>query len=119
MAITLISGGTTLTLDSEGRILNFTTTHSSSVAIPEWVNQSPTIDTSIWSRRKEILTYDVRLSDAALVKLRTLQATHALIDFVDAVYGKTGHVWIESWEATWDWEATLPWTVTITLIHVP
>ncbi len=40
MTITLIYGATTLTLDSEGRVINFTATHSSNVAIPEWVNQT-------------------------------------------------------------------------------
>jgi hypothetical protein len=121
MTITLVYGGTTLTLDTEGEILDFGASQSCDVAVPDWVNQSPSIDTNIWSKSKEVIMYSVRLSDVGLGKLRTLQTTHTLIDYNDSVYGKSSkHVWINNADATWDGENnwTLPWKVVITLILV-
>lgn len=121
MAVSLAYDATTLTLDVDGKIIHFEATQNCDVAVPEWINQNPSIDTNVWSKSKEILTYVVRLSDVGIVKLDTLQASHTLINYNDSIYGKSSkQVWINNvtkeWQANIDW--SLPWHVVITLVLV-
>ena len=118
MTVTLVYSSISITIDTVGNLLDFNSTESNNVAVPSWVNQNPDIDENVWTKKIEMITYVVRVSDSDYKKLRDLQNSHALITYNDDVFGKVdAQCWINNLEAEYSGNENfvLPWTVTLVL----
>jgi len=93
-------GGTTLDFED---IIDFSVSEESSVAIPKWVNQSPTIDTNVWNKKLKRVTYTVRETEYRLYKLFQMLTAHTAITFYDYIHGPTNKTaWLTSVRADWN-----------------
>lgn len=92
-------GGTTLDYED---ILDFTVSEETSVAIPNWVNQPPSIDTNVWNKKLKRITYTVRETEYRLYKLLQMLTTASAITFYDYIHGPTNKTaWLSSIRAGW------------------
>jgi hypothetical protein len=93
-------GGTTLDFED---VIDFSVSEETSVAIPKWANQSPTIDTNIWNKKLKRVTYTVRETEYRLYKLLQMLTAHAAITFYDYIHGPTiKTAWLTSVRADWN-----------------
>lgn len=117
----------TFTTDTDSLVLthttNFIATHVSNVPIPSWANASATLQDQIFSKSKEVLTYDARMTDADLAKFISFMALHELITFNDTDYlavEGSQYCWIQNWSAQYDGNtnAIRPWNVSLEVIII-
>lgn len=93
-------GGTTLDYEN---IIDFSVSEETSVAIPNWVNQSPSIDTNVWNKKLKRITYAVRETEYRLYKLLQMLTAHTAITFYDYIHGPTNKTaWLSSVRAIWN-----------------
>jgi hypothetical protein len=85
-------------------------TESCTVAVPDWVNQSPSTDTNIWSKSKDRLTIVARLTDSEKVTLDALLGKPSKI--TETVYIHTVLLDSLSYEWNGDVNFSRPWKVT-------
>lgn len=113
-SITLNSATYDYILDTEIR------TGENFAALPEFINQSPSIDTNIWNKKVERVTYKMRVSDAQKWVLDQLLAGHTVVALVDATYGYANNIWCNSIEAIYNRKQndTYRWEITVELIIV-
>lgn len=98
-------------------ILSFSKAVTNSVAIPEWLNQLPIIDTNVYNREVTKLQYTFRASDKDKYTVDKMLLAHTLINLTDFINQITGDVWMTDIQARYTpINFDRPWEVTITLI---
>ena len=108
---------TSITLDGATYdfILEFGADEASNVAIPEWINQDPEIDTNVWSKEKEIITYTLKVTESERNTLRTSFLKHTLVKLTDGMYGISNE---DVWMASMDEDGYSHfWIVTIDILR--
>lgn len=88
--------------------------------LPEFINQSPSIDTNVWNKNVERVSYTMRVTDAQKWVLDQLLVGHTVVALVDTTYGYTNNVWCSSIEAIYNRKQndTYRWEITVELIIV-
>ena len=88
--------------------------------LPEFINQSPSVDTNVWNKNVERVSYTMRVSDAQKWVLDQLLASCTAVALVDATYGYTNNVWCTGIRAEYNRKKndTYRWEITVELIIV-
>ena len=113
-SITLNSATYDYILDTEIR------TGENLAPLPEFINQSPSIDTNIWNKKVERVIYTMRVTDAQKWVLDQLLAGCVAVALVDATYGYTNNVWCTGIIAEYNRKTndTYRWEIIVELIIV-
>ena len=93
---------------------------SSTISIPNWINQLPEINTNVWSKKTLKATYVMRVTDAEKWALDQLLISAITYTLTDIIYGIDSEYWIYSISSTWEGhnDYILPWKIEINLIKV-
>ena len=112
-----------MAIDIDGKTYSFVLkdaelTEISTVAEPEFVSQSVTLDENVWNKSVLEIVYVLRVTDAEKWALDQLLIAAALVALDDNIYPINDNVLVKSIEATWDARTnnTRPWLLTITLL---
>jgi len=93
-------GGTTLDYEN---IIDFIISQETSVSIPQWVNQDPSIDTNVWNKLLKRMTYTVRETEYRFYQLLQILTAHTAITLYDYIHGPTNKTaWLISVRAVWN-----------------
>jgi hypothetical protein len=100
------------------RAIDFTNEQEVTPAISDFLNSEPDIQTDIWSKKKEIVDYTIRQTDAELAALFTCLEDHGIVLLNDSTYSYTDEqVIIIKVEAAYDAQTSWahPWLITLEL----
>lgn len=76
-------------------------TKVSNVSTPSWINSSPEIQPSIWSKPPQRIVYLIRVTDDLKWTLDQLLCGTSPVTLVDTTYDINDSVWVYSINAPW------------------
>lgn len=88
--------------------------------IPEWINQTETVETYMWNKSLLELDYTFRVTDDTRWNMDQSFRGHSKVYLTDYIHNLFGSVWILKIESKWNevnWER--PWETTIHLLAMP
>lgn len=120
--VSLISG-TILTLHTENdlRAIDFENERECVPAVSDWLNSTPNIQINVWSKKKEIVTYTIRQTDAELYALLECLEGIGVVYLNDDVYPYVNElVVVSKVEAVYDAyiDCVHSWSITLELKRI-
>ena len=111
MAVTL--DGNTLT-----NIIDTLFSESSKISEPNWINQNPELQTTVWSKKPLKVTYVLMATDDLKWEIDQIVVGASAVTLVDTIYSINDNYWLSSVSAKWagdkNWEYS--WRIEIELI---
>lgn len=113
-------GNTTLTLhtDSDLRAIEFATEQRCITVVSDWINNAPDIQTNVWLKKKESVTYVIRQTDVEFAALLTCIESHGIVLLNDSIHTYVDEqVVIAKIEGAYDAHTSwaYPWLITLEL----
>jgi hypothetical protein len=111
-------------LPEELTVIEFSCDETNNPSLPKWINQSPDIDKTVWTKSFLEMNYTLRCSDAEKYALEQLQLLHSTVHLYDETYITDPwlyfEVWIKEINATYagNEDFSKPWRIELKLIVV-
>lgn len=92
----------------------------SDVSNPEWLNQEPSLNEDVWSKKLRNISYTMRLTDFQKYTIDKIFHTKRLAYVDDETYNRLHYVWVSSLDITYSKKENdiYPWIVEIKVISI-
>jgi len=98
-------------------VIDMNVDDTTTIFTPTWLNTSPSLDTSVWNKEIEEVSYTVRATHYGKWVLDQVLIGHVLVNLTDDHYGIDTNVWMREISIEHDQtNRSKPWKITVSLL---